>query len=169
FAPSNLQLHQLPNQYEGTLARLVRSDLSESNKERRARERKKKKPTSLWQKLHLQSWEGSVNHFINVFWTYNQRYSVSRIVPATANLFGSKKKRQQPFLMVENFVEKELLGLNLMNKYVSCLATAHPAKFSAAVEESLNHLVNSKFQEILPKRICWVIGKRKKMCVYRES
>ncbi|KAF0482065.1 threonine synthase [Gigaspora margarita] len=54
------------------------------------------------------------------------------------------------------------------NMYQICLSTAHPAKFSAAVEESLKSFSEFKFQEILPKEFVGLLEKEKR-CVYIEK
>ncbi|CAG8507957.1 5955_t:CDS:2 [Dentiscutata erythropus] len=53
------------------------------------------------------------------------------------------------------------------NTHLICLATAHPAKFSAAVEESLKSFSEFKFQEILPTEFVGLLEKEKR-CVYIE-
>ncbi|CAG8504527.1 155_t:CDS:2, partial [Scutellospora calospora] len=54
------------------------------------------------------------------------------------------------------------------NTYQICLATAHPAKFSAAVEESLKSCNEFKFQDILPTEFVGLLEKEKR-CVYVEK
>ncbi|CAG8551339.1 2152_t:CDS:2 [Diversispora eburnea] len=53
------------------------------------------------------------------------------------------------------------------NTYQICLATAHPAKFSMAVEESLKDFKDFKFEEILPKEFVGLLEKEKNI-VYVE-
>ncbi|CAG8597886.1 20335_t:CDS:2 [Gigaspora margarita] len=59
-------------------------------------------------------------------------------------------------------------GNNPSNMYQIFLATAHPAKFSAAVDESLKSFSEFKFQEILPKEFVGLLEKEKR-CIYKAG
>ncbi|CAG8555503.1 4750_t:CDS:2 [Acaulospora morrowiae] len=53
------------------------------------------------------------------------------------------------------------------NTHQICLATAHPAKFSSAVEESLKNFKEFEFKQILPKEFIGLLEKKKKV-IYVE-
>src|SRR5438045_1205299 len=55
------------------------------------------------------------------------------------------------------------------NTYQICLATAHPAKFSQAVEKALENFKEFKFESILPKEFIGLLEKEKKVVLVERA
>jgi len=55
------------------------------------------------------------------------------------------------------------------NTYQICLATAHPAKFSQAVEKALENFEEFKFESILPKEFIGLLEREKKVVLVERA
>src|SRR4051812_27661221 len=106
---------------------------------------------------------------INKFLTFLIHTQQLALQPQIDRIFHREYKIIFSCIYIISNIGSKLSDLLHRNTYQICLATAHPAKFSQAVEKALDNFKEFKFENILPKEFIGLLEREKKVVFVEKA